>query len=135
MKVTWCEIRTGGWCRRFQPRVAIWFCIAVAECGLALSFNNRTSDLRSPGHFLRITLDQGVTIPRGHCDTLVPNFKKSTQNLKKEDKIVTVENRCDDPKFRAAFTMGISNSFKRRICVPGEPDSNALEESTAFIRF
>ncbi|GFV99720.1 hypothetical protein TNCV_5080801 [Trichonephila clavipes] len=41
----------GGYCRHSQPRVAIWFCIAVAECGLALSSNNRTSDLRSPGHF------------------------------------------------------------------------------------
>ncbi|GFT16784.1 hypothetical protein TNCV_1333921 [Trichonephila clavipes] len=30
-KVTWCEIRTGGWCKRSQPRVAIWFCIDVAE--------------------------------------------------------------------------------------------------------
>ncbi|GFV39898.1 hypothetical protein TNCV_1850351 [Trichonephila clavipes] len=26
MKVTWSEIRTGGWCRCSQPRVAIRFC-------------------------------------------------------------------------------------------------------------
>ncbi|GFV86165.1 hypothetical protein TNCV_671621 [Trichonephila clavipes] len=32
----------GGWCRCSQPRVAISFCIAVAECDLALSSNNRT---------------------------------------------------------------------------------------------
>ncbi|GFW30664.1 hypothetical protein TNCV_456011 [Trichonephila clavipes] len=25
MKVTWYEIRTGGWCRHSQPRVAICF--------------------------------------------------------------------------------------------------------------
>ncbi|GFX13086.1 hypothetical protein TNCV_2357421 [Trichonephila clavipes] len=41
----------GGWCRRFQPRVAIWFCIAVTECDLALSSNNRTPDLRSSDPF------------------------------------------------------------------------------------
>ncbi|GFU71883.1 hypothetical protein TNCV_1628241 [Trichonephila clavipes] len=58
-----CEIRSGGWCKRSQPRVAIWFCIAVTECGLALSSNNRTPDLR----------------PRRHCDTLVPTSKNSTQ--------------------------------------------------------
>ncbi|GFX64882.1 hypothetical protein TNCV_1095261 [Trichonephila clavipes] len=40
------------WCSK-SP-VAIWFCVAVGECGLALSFNNRTPDLKSPGHFLRI---------------------------------------------------------------------------------
>ncbi|GFS81290.1 hypothetical protein TNCV_1224861 [Trichonephila clavipes] len=82
MKVTWFEIRTGGWCRRSQPRVAIWFCIAVAECGLVLSSNNRTPDLRNPGCFFRITFfnfDQGVTIPRRLCDALVPTSKKLTQ--------------------------------------------------------
>ncbi|GFV71771.1 hypothetical protein TNCV_777881 [Trichonephila clavipes] len=83
MKVTWCEIRTGGGCRRSQPRVAIWFCIAVDKCGLALSSNNRTPDLRDPGHFLRITsfsFNQRVTIPRRHYNTLVPTSKKFTQN-------------------------------------------------------
>ncbi|GFX07328.1 hypothetical protein TNCV_503861 [Trichonephila clavipes] len=51
MKVTWCEIRTDGGCRRSQPRVAMWFCIATAECALAMSSNNRTPDLRNPGRF------------------------------------------------------------------------------------
>ncbi|GFW19744.1 hypothetical protein TNCV_1606341 [Trichonephila clavipes] len=47
----------GGWCRRSQPRVAIWFCVAVGECGIALSSNNRTPDQRNPGHcVLRIHL-------------------------------------------------------------------------------
>ncbi|GFU86201.1 hypothetical protein TNCV_368591 [Trichonephila clavipes] len=83
MNVTWCEIRTGGGCRRSQPRVAIWFCIAVVECGLALSFNsNRTPGLRNPDCFFRVisfNFDQDVTIPRRHGDTLVPISKKSTQ--------------------------------------------------------
>ncbi|GFW97638.1 hypothetical protein TNCV_685081 [Trichonephila clavipes] len=43
-----------------SPRVAVWFCIAVAECGLALP------DLRSPDHFLRIhPLDDGQHLPNG----------------------------------------------------------------------
>ncbi|GFT56848.1 hypothetical protein TNCV_2522501 [Trichonephila clavipes] len=41
IKVTWCEIKT-VWCRRSKPRIAIWFCVAVAE-----SSNNRTPDLRN----------------------------------------------------------------------------------------
>ncbi|GFS59052.1 hypothetical protein TNCV_69501 [Trichonephila clavipes] len=68
MKVTWCEIRTGEWCWRSQPRVAIWFCTAVAECSLTLSSNNRTQNLRNPCHFFRITsfnLHKGITIPVG----------------------------------------------------------------------
>ncbi|GFX16235.1 hypothetical protein TNCV_4704891 [Trichonephila clavipes] len=80
MKVTWCEIRTGGWCRRSQPREAIWFCIAVTEGVLALS-SNRKPDLRNPGHFFQITsfnFYQGITIPRRLCGTLVPTSKKST---------------------------------------------------------
>ncbi|GFW01885.1 hypothetical protein TNCV_3028561 [Trichonephila clavipes] len=82
MKVIWCEIRTGGWCRHSQPRTAIWFGCAVAECGLTLSSNNRTPELRSPDRVFRITsfnFEQGVTILRRHCDTLVPTFNKSTQ--------------------------------------------------------
>ncbi|GFW84859.1 hypothetical protein TNCV_681471 [Trichonephila clavipes] len=83
MKFTGCNIRIGGWCRRSQPRVAIWLCIAIANCALALSFNNITLDLRKPGLFLRITtfnFDQGVTIPCRHCDTLVPTTKSSLKS-------------------------------------------------------
>ncbi|GFX18971.1 hypothetical protein TNCV_322761 [Trichonephila clavipes] len=82
MKYTWWDIRTGVWCRLSQPRVAIWFCIVVTECVLALSSNNRTPDLKNPGRFFRLTsfnFDQGVTIPRRHCSTLVPTSKKSSQ--------------------------------------------------------
>ncbi|GFX10025.1 hypothetical protein TNCV_4101641 [Trichonephila clavipes] len=68
MKVTWCEIRTvWRWCRHSQLRVAIWFCITVAECGLAMSSNNKTPDLRSPGLFFpnhRFQFRHGVTVPR-----------------------------------------------------------------------
>ncbi|GFX98342.1 hypothetical protein TNCV_4909851 [Trichonephila clavipes] len=39
---------------RSKPTVAISFCVAIDECGLALSSNNRTPDLKSPGHFFRI---------------------------------------------------------------------------------
>ncbi|GFY36375.1 hypothetical protein TNCV_3450781 [Trichonephila clavipes] len=35
MKATRCEMMYCGWCRRSQPRVAIWFCVAIGECGLA----------------------------------------------------------------------------------------------------
>ncbi|GFU64974.1 hypothetical protein TNCV_4046401 [Trichonephila clavipes] len=72
-----------GWCRRSQPRVAIYFCNAVTECGLTLSSNDGTIDLRKLGQFFRITSfdsDQGVTIPCMYCDTLVPTSIKSTQN-------------------------------------------------------
>ncbi|GFW20416.1 transient-receptor-potential-like protein [Trichonephila clavipes] len=56
----------GGWCQSSQPRVAIWFCIAVAECGFTLSSNNRTPDLRSPGHFFRTPLPyRGQPLPNG----------------------------------------------------------------------
>ncbi|GFW47537.1 hypothetical protein TNCV_3177011 [Trichonephila clavipes] len=41
-----------GW--RSKPTVAIWFCVAVDECELALPSNNRTPDLKSPGRFFRI---------------------------------------------------------------------------------
>ncbi|GFU86558.1 hypothetical protein TNCV_4479941 [Trichonephila clavipes] len=50
----------GGCCRHSQPKVAIRFCIVIAECGLALSSNNRPLDMRNPGHFSRIhLLNQG----------------------------------------------------------------------------
>ncbi|GFS70287.1 hypothetical protein TNCV_1067601 [Trichonephila clavipes] len=56
----------GGWCRRSQPRVVIWFCIVVAESGLPLSSNNRTPDLRSSDHFFRIyLLDRGRPLSNG----------------------------------------------------------------------
>ncbi|GFY02406.1 uncharacterized protein TNCV_3502871 [Trichonephila clavipes] len=55
----------------------------VAERGFALSSNNRTPDLKSMRHFFRITsfnFEQGVTVPRRHCETLVSTSKKSRQN-------------------------------------------------------
>ncbi|GFT29205.1 hypothetical protein TNCV_3588021 [Trichonephila clavipes] len=67
----------GGWCGRSQRSVAIWFCIAVAECGLALTSNNRTPDLRSPGHFFPNHLfqfRQGVTVSRSIAGS---NLQKS----------------------------------------------------------
>ncbi|GFX23809.1 hypothetical protein TNCV_1788401 [Trichonephila clavipes] len=49
---------------RSQPRVEKWFCIAVAECGLALSSNSRTPDLKSTGHFFQIhLLGRGRPLP------------------------------------------------------------------------
>ncbi|GFV18123.1 hypothetical protein TNCV_169271 [Trichonephila clavipes] len=47
-------VRSGlydGWSRRSQPRVAIWFCVAVAEYGFALFSKSRMLDLRCPGYF------------------------------------------------------------------------------------
>ncbi|GFV02892.1 hypothetical protein TNCV_3610211 [Trichonephila clavipes] len=44
----------GGWCKCSQPRATIWFCVVVANCGLALSSNNKTPDLRSQSHFFQI---------------------------------------------------------------------------------
>ncbi|GFW78444.1 hypothetical protein TNCV_1379901 [Trichonephila clavipes] len=52
MKVTWCEIRTVDY--SLPTKSCNMVCVAVAECGLALSSNNRTPDLRSPDNFFRI---------------------------------------------------------------------------------
>ncbi|GFV09696.1 transposable element Tc3 transposase [Trichonephila clavipes] len=95
--VTWCETRTGGWCRRSQPRVAIWFCIAVAECGLALSSNNRSGKPRPPfpNHFFQFRtwchntvviapLQGGAphTLRNTGVDTLTPWFQPPKRPLK-----------------------------------------------------
>ncbi|GFV57382.1 uncharacterized protein TNCV_3173301 [Trichonephila clavipes] len=48
-----------------NPRVAIRFCVSVAECGLALSSNNRKPDLRIPCRLFQITsfnFEQGVHV-------------------------------------------------------------------------
>ncbi|GFS56755.1 hypothetical protein TNCV_2221891 [Trichonephila clavipes] len=79
MKITWCEIRTVY--RRFQPTAAILFCIAVTECGLALSSNNRTSYLRSPGHFFRNALFNFGRVPQNHVTLMVPTSIKARQKL------------------------------------------------------
>ncbi|GFT82287.1 hypothetical protein TNCV_4650931 [Trichonephila clavipes] len=51
MKVNRCEIRTGGWLKRSQPKVAIQFCIGLAKCRLSFPSNNRTLDLISPDRY------------------------------------------------------------------------------------
>ncbi|GFV59838.1 hypothetical protein TNCV_4739661 [Trichonephila clavipes] len=62
----------GGWYRRSRPSIAIWFCTAISECGLALSPNNKTQDLRNPGHFFRIhLLDHGSTSTQCYIGVLL----------------------------------------------------------------
>ncbi|GFT39216.1 hypothetical protein TNCV_2897361 [Trichonephila clavipes] len=53
MKVTWCEIRTVIQALQTNSCNIVLRC-RLDECGLALSSNNRTSDLKSPGRFFRI---------------------------------------------------------------------------------
>ncbi|GFU72808.1 hypothetical protein TNCV_3712311 [Trichonephila clavipes] len=78
IKVTWCEIRTEILAFP-QPRVAIWFCVAVTECGLALSSNDRTPDLRSPGRFFRIAPFNFDRVSQYRVALMVPTSKKSAQ--------------------------------------------------------
>ncbi|GFX06054.1 transposable element Tcb2 transposase [Trichonephila clavipes] len=71
----------GGWCRRSQPRVAIWFCVVVSECGLTLSSDNKKPDLRSPVHFFRITSFNSDRALQYHVALMVLTSKKSAQKL------------------------------------------------------
>ncbi|GFS79942.1 hypothetical protein TNCV_750841 [Trichonephila clavipes] len=72
----------GDWYRRSQPGDAKWFCVAVAECGLVLSSNNRTSDIRSLGRFIRIASFNFDRVSQYRVALKVPTSKKSTQNLR-----------------------------------------------------
>ncbi|GFT61902.1 hypothetical protein TNCV_4497141 [Trichonephila clavipes] len=78
VKVTWYKIGTicGGWCRCSLPRVAIWFCVAIAECSLALSSNNRTPDLRNKGRFFGIASFNFYRVLQCQVALMVPSSKK-----------------------------------------------------------
>ncbi|GFS55934.1 hypothetical protein TNCV_2924901 [Trichonephila clavipes] len=82
MKVTWCEIIWADGVGVPNQELQYGFALPSPSVASPLSSNNRMPVLRNPGHFSRITsfnLDQGVTIPLRHCDTLVTTSKKSAQ--------------------------------------------------------
>ncbi|GFT84055.1 hypothetical protein TNCV_1149431 [Trichonephila clavipes] len=50
----------------------------IKKCGLALSTNNRTLDLKSPGHFFRIASFDFNRVSQYRVALLVPTSKKSS---------------------------------------------------------
>ncbi|GFV41449.1 hypothetical protein TNCV_1289581 [Trichonephila clavipes] len=71
---------TGLKYRRSKLRVAIWFC--VADCGLALSSNDRIPVLRSPCRFLRIASFNFDRVTQYRVALMFPTSNKSTQNVR-----------------------------------------------------
>ncbi|GFV08370.1 hypothetical protein TNCV_328041 [Trichonephila clavipes] len=63
-------------------KIAIWFCVAVVECDLVLSSNNRTPDLRSPGRFFRIASFNFNRVSQ-YCVVLMVQTPKSPRKSKR----------------------------------------------------
>ncbi|GFU27064.1 uncharacterized protein TNCV_280471 [Trichonephila clavipes] len=68
----------GGWCRRSQPRVAKFFCVAVTKCGLTLSSNNRTPELRSPGRVFRTVSINFDRVSQYHVALMVSSYANTS---------------------------------------------------------
>ncbi|GFU57635.1 hypothetical protein TNCV_3637921 [Trichonephila clavipes] len=62
-------------------RVALWFCVAIAECGIALSSNNRILDLRSSGRLFRFASCDFDRVSQYRVELMVPTYKKSITKL------------------------------------------------------
>ncbi|GFV18454.1 hypothetical protein TNCV_4468901 [Trichonephila clavipes] len=75
MTVTWCGIKTVWWMMNASPTKN---CNMVLRCrcrvcGLALSSNNKTPYLRSPGHFFRIVSFNFNRVSQCRVALMVPN--------------------------------------------------------------
>ncbi|GFX29999.1 DET1-and DDB1-associated protein 1 [Trichonephila clavipes] len=56
------------------------FCIAIAECGLVLSSNNKTPDLRSPDRFFRIASFNFNRVSQYRVALMVPTSKSPSKS-------------------------------------------------------